>query len=90
MSPRKFQKIYTQPIAPATTSYLYIDRIVRVGGQRTLGLGGSGGDLGGFGLRTRTFAICGGALVVVSLAHSSGVWGPGRGSGALLCPLVRV
>ena len=31
-----------------------------------------------------------GALVVVSLAHSSGVWGPGRGSGALLCPLVRV
>ena len=28
--------------------------------------------------------------VVVSYAHSSGVWGPGRGSGVLSCPLVAI
>ena len=51
-----------------------------------------------FRRRSRRFGITnkdvryvwGGALVVKSLAHSSGVWGPGRGSGVLLCPLVAI
>jgi hypothetical protein len=47
MSPRKFQKIYTQPVAPVATLYPLADQIVRVGG---LEIGVLVGGLGGFGI----------------------------------------
>ena len=64
-----------------TTLYLLPDQIAGVG---DLEIGGFGGDPGDLGLQMRTFAICGGALVVVSLAHTSGVWDPPQGPRVLL------
>jgi hypothetical protein len=46
-----------QPMVLVATSYPHIVPIEGVGG---LEIGDLGGDLGGFGSQTRTFAICGG------------------------------
>ena len=54
LHPQKFKKIYFHPVVPVATLYLLVDQIAGVE------IGGSGGDLGGFGSRTRTFAMCGG------------------------------
>ena len=74
LHPQKFKKIYFHPVAPVATLYPLADQIAGVG---DLEIGGLEGDPGDLGSRTRTFAMCGGALVAVSYAHSSGVWGPG-------------
>ena len=66
-------------------SYPYIDWIMRVGGPRTLGLGGLGGDPGEFGIANEDVRIFGGGTCNSELRlTATGVGGPDRGFGVLL------